>query len=198
MEFKEMELYHDKFVIVESLSQVIEMYQVKTFYYQLIPGIRRFRFSMSQDKSYLYYENKNVVSLTEYLLQGSNVNEVYRILEQVLLILEDCHNYLLYPENFCLHPSWIKIDKCKEELKVELLYLPFKPGTNDKYKEYLEQFVRSISKVFNELNEMEGFYYFIRLLEEFRENSTDIDINGHLTDFLKGKENRNLSENMII
>lgn len=193
MEFSELELYQDKFIVVECLTDIIEMYQMKTFYYQKIAGVRDFRYSMSQEKSYLYYENKSVLSLSEYLQKSPTIEDIYRILEQINLIIGNSYNYLLYPENFCLHPSWIKIDKSKEELKVELFYIPFKKDCNSKYGNYVKQLVSVISKVFNELNDMEGFYYFVRLLDEFKDEAFKVDIKKHLDYFLKGKEKKEVT-----
>lgn len=190
MEYSELELYQDKFIVVECMTDLIEMYQMKTFYYQKIPGIRDFRYSMSQEKSFLYYENKSVVSFSEYLQGCPTVDEVYRILEQINLIIGSSYNYLLYPENFCLHPSWIRINKEEKELKIELFYIPFKEGCNTQYRSYIKQLVSCISKVFNELNDMEGFYYFVRLLDEFKDESFHVDIMEHLDYFLSGKEKK--------
>ncbi len=176
MEHKELELYKDKFIVFECLNDIVEMYQVKTFYYQRISGVRAFRYSMSQNKSFLYYDNKSENSLTEAANIGISLNDIYRLLEQVKLIIEDCHNYLLYPDNFCLHPSFIQVNREEKELKVELLYLPFKEKANDKYKKYMIQFISMISKLFNELNDMEGFYYFVRLIETLKEESEEFDI----------------------
>jgi len=190
IEYSELELYKDKFIVVECLTEKIEMYQMKTFYYQKIPGIRDFRYSMSQEKSFLYYENESILSLTEFLKRQVSVTDVYRILEQIKLIIEDSYNYLLYPENFCLHPSWIKIDKSENKLKVEMFYIPFKENCNSQYEHYIKQFVTCISKAFNELNDMEGFYYFVRLLDEFKDENFKINIKEHLDYFLKGVNNK--------
>lgn len=192
MDYSELELYQDKFIVVECLTENIEMYQMKTFYYQKIPGVRDFRYSMSQEKSYLYYENKTVVSLSEFLQQKPNVTDIYRVLEQIKLIVSHCYDYLLYPNNFCLHPSWIKIDQSEEELSIELFYIPFKEGCNQQYNDYAKQFVSCISKVFNELNDMEGFYYFVRLLDEFKDEEFELDLTKHLEYFLEDKEKKKL------
>jgi len=191
--YSELELYQDKFIVVECLTESIEMYQMKTFYYQKIPGVRDFRYSMSQEKSYLYYENKSVLSLSEFLLKKPTVEEIYRILEQINLIIGGSYNYLLYSENFCLHPSWIKIDQINEELKVELFYIPFKKERNSQYGSYVKQLVSCISKVFNELNDMEGFYYFVRLLDEFKDDKFEINIKEHLDYFLNRKEKKKVN-----
>ena len=193
LEYSELELYQDKFIVVECLTDLIEMYQMKTFYYQKIVGIRDFRYSMSQEKSFLYYENKSVISLSEYLQGCPKVEDIYRVLEQIKLIIASSYNYLLYPKNFCLHPSWIKVDQSEEELKVELFYIPFKEGCNVQYSSYIKQLVSCISKVFNELNDMEGFYYFVRLLDEFKDDEFEVDILAHLDHFLNGQEKKTIN-----
>lgn len=201
MDVSEMEIYRDKFIVMECLSSSIEMYQVKTFYYQSIVGHRKFRFSMSQNKSYLYYDNKGIVSLNDFLQQKYTSNDLYRVLNQIHLILLESSNYLLYLTNYCLQPNWISIVQLENDLKVELLYLPFKENVNMKYMEHCECFVRTMSKAFNEVNDMEGFYYFIRLLDEFKDKDYTFELLQHLDYFLKRMESslkkKHVNENAL-
>ncbi len=161
-----LEIRDDQFLILECETESIEMYQMKIFYYRTIAGIKAFRFSMTEKRSYLYYPEKNKTSLVDLVEQNLSNKELLRILEQIRLIIRESKNNLLYERNFALRPEWIYIDKCMDQMKVELVYMPLKQGQKPILEENYRSFVRFISKLFNEWNEMEYFYYFKRLDEE--------------------------------
>ncbi len=158
-----LEIQNDQFLILECETKNIEMYQMKIFYYRTIAGIKSFRFSMTEKKSYLYYPDKNKCSLNELAQQQLSCQELLRILEQIRLILIESKNNLLYDNNFSLRPEWIYIDKQGEQIKVELVYLPLKSKVQTGLKENYISFIRFVAKLFNEMNAMEYFYYFKRL-----------------------------------
>jgi len=198
MIISQMELYKDNFIIIETEIESMERYQIKSFYYQTISGIIPFRYSMSRQKSYMFMNNRLDLSLTNWMRKGLSKDEIYRILAQISLIIDDGKNYLLYEENFYLNPNWIFINKEADEIRVELAYIPFKKDCNEDYKLYEEQFVRCISKFFNEINEMEGFYYFVRLMDDIKDEVSEFTIRQHIEMFLNEIGGRKENRNMIL
>jgi len=180
-----LEIYRDKFEVLECQTDDIEMYQIKMFYYQTVPGLQSFRFSMSQNKSYLYYKNNNSLSLSQTIVQGITMKEVYRILEQIKGIFELSQQYLLYTENIQLNPNLIKISREKAELSVECMYIPLKKLKEKGYREDYEQVVGILARVLNELNHMEGYYYFSRVYQDIKEGKDVLGFYKHLEYFLQ-------------
>lgn len=161
-----LEIRDDQFLILECETENIEMYQMKIFYYRTIAGIKPFRFSMTEKRSYLYYPGKNKMSLVDLAEQNLSNKDLLRALEQIRLIIRESKNNLLYERNFALRPEWIYIDKRADQMKVELIYMPLKQGQKPILEETYRSFIRFVAKLFNEWNEMEYFYYFKRLDEE--------------------------------
>jgi len=187
-----LEIYRDKFEVLECQTEDIEMYQIKMFYYQSVPGLQSFRFSMSQNKSYLYYKNNNFLSLSQLIIQGVTLKEVYRILEQIKGIFDLSQKYLLYSENIQLNPSLIKISKEKTELSVECMYIPLKKQKQKKNNEDYEQLIGVLARVLNELNHMEGYYYFSRVYQDIKDGNDGLGFYKHLEYFLQMNRNKNV------
>jgi len=173
------------------------MYQVKSFYYQSIHGIRPFRFSMSKEKSFFYYEHNKSTCLSS-LAAKLEVEDLYRIIEQVLLTIKTCDEYLLYAENFCLSPDMIQCQWQDHHLDVQLLYLPYRQGCHKEYRNYLILFVGFLSKEFNRLEHMEGFYYFVQYLEELKENTTKYSFVDHINIFFDSRQSGNTEKSVLI
>ncbi len=188
MKISEMDLFGERFVVIECELKNVEIYQVKTFYYQRMTGIRPFRFSMSQDNCFFYFENSTDKTLAEVLQTGVTLNELHSMLNQMSLIFRESRDYLLYSDNFILDPRWIKVNTVSDSLRINLLYLPLKQGKAERFKSSLELLISILLKAFNELNDMEGFYYFIRLQDELQNSIEYFDIWYHLDTFLNGKE----------
>ena len=167
-----LEIRDDQFLILECETRCIEMYQMKIFYYRNITGIKPFRFSMTEKRSYLYYPDKNKSTFVDFVEKKLIAKDLFCILEQIYLIICESKNNLLYETNFSLRPDWIYIDKEAEQMKVELIYLPLKKDNNTDFKDNYKRFIQFIAKLFNELNEMEYFYFFKRLEENVQEEDT--------------------------
>lgn len=184
-----LEIFQDKYTVIECKTEDIEMYQVKMFYYQSIPGLLPFRFSMSQNKSYLYYKNDQCFSLSDIFTYGFDKNDILRILEQLKVIYDLCRSYLLYEENIQIRPNRIKIKKEDNELNIQCMYIPLKrsnqtPEHHKSYNEDYKQLISILAKMCNSLDYMEGYYYFTRLYQDLIEEKEETHLYKHFTCFL--------------
>lgn len=183
-----LELLNERFTVFECRTEVIEMYQVKMFYYQTVPGLIPFRFSMSQKKSYFYFKKDGYINLTDLQVTNLEVKDIIRILEQIKLVYDMCNNYLLYEENILIKPSRIKVQKNKNEMTVNCMYLPFKKACFSEDKSDFAQFANVLSKMFNAVDYMDGYYYFTRLYQDICEGTENIGIHKHLILFLENSK----------
>lgn len=180
-----LDLYNERFIVFEGMTKDIEMYQVKMFYYQTIPGLMPFRFSMSQNKSYLYFKKEDYIDFTDLKVSNLNANDLLRILEQIKSIYDMCLSYLLYEENIQIKPNRIKIIKSRNELIVNCMYLPIKKTCTNVDFEDFAQFTCLLSKMFNAVDYMEGYYYFTRLYQDICEGRETLGLYKHLCLFLE-------------
>lgn len=192
----DLDIYNKKFIVLQFLSKYIEMYQVKTFYYQSIQGIREFRYSMSQQKSYLYYPNSRKRNLHDTLAEGLSRKELYRIIEQIKSIIDHGESYLLYTWAFILNSQWILVEKQEEFIRLELLYVPMKEieeaqSFMTQKVGYERSFLQQLATAFNQVNDMDAYYYFMRTLDT---GKSRIDIYQCIKTFLERKESQWLKE----
>lgn len=188
----DLDIYNKKFIVLQFETSYIEMYQVKTFYYQSIQGIREFRYSMSQQKSFLYYPNGSATNLEQVLKEGLTRYELYRVLEQIKNIIENAVSYLLNHWSFVMNSQWVMVNKDEGSLRIELLYVPIKKLDEDfgfikQKKQYEKRFLQQVATAFNQIDDMDGYYYFMRSLEP--ENEV-LDVYQCITVFLDRKESQ--------
>jgi hypothetical protein len=181
---KKLDLYDNKFIVVECQTEDIEMFQVKMFYYQEVPGLYPFRFSMSQHKSYMYYKYNHGLSFQEVVNQGITIKDFLLILEQLKTIIERSRSYLLYEENIQLSPEKIRIVRDQKSVKVECMYIPLKRKNYKLHNEESLCLVDRIAKTFSELDYLEGYYYFTRVHQDMKENRDHLGLYKHLNYFL--------------
>lgn len=205
MTVKELTLYGEKAKVYEFPVEDIEFFQVKMFHYQNISGVRRFRFSMNKHTGYLYMDEldsvSEKVSLETFIEEGVSLGEMNRVLEQIRLIISESIGYLLYTENFLPDMQSIYISRQEDRLSGELLYLPVKRGTDIAYKEKLIQFMTRLTRFFSEKDDMDGFYFFARVLDDLTHGNLKED-NGRLDQilqmYLKIVDSRKHKQSMII
>lgn len=166
-------VYQNGYLVFEESVQHIETYQMKSFYYQKIPGVREFRVSMASDRAYLYVPDVEETSFQKVAPTLSK-EELIRFIHGVCLILERMEDYLLYEEHCLLRPEWIQCDTTKGTLDIELLYLPLvqhaELEVTDDYTMERDKkpLLMLLAECFNRLNEMEGFYYFMQIKENLQ------------------------------
>ncbi len=160
------EIQDGEFLILECPTNEVEMYQMKLFYYRQIEGIKTFRFSMTEERSYLYFPDKGGYTLREAVQEGMSIQELMSVLKRICTILMESKNNLLYEKNFSLRPEWIYIERHKEGVEVELVYLPLKAKVSETLEEAYKAFIQFMTNTLSDLHEIELFYYFKRLEEE--------------------------------
>ncbi len=171
MKISELNVYGEAATVVELSHDEVELYQVKMFYYQSISGIRPFQYSMSQSTSYFYYQDKEgngIRKLSQWMESQGNVSDMVRIIEQMVLIIQESSAYLLYPLNFLPLEEEIIVDSSNQSLDIQMIYVPISDFSEQVYRNYLINFISRLSRFFNRMNHMEGFYYFVRVLEDLK------------------------------
>ncbi len=178
MRISELNVYGEIARVIELSHEEVELYQVKMFYYQSISGIRPFQYSMSQVSSYIYYQKEQgegVLNLGQWMEKEGSVLNMIRIIEQIVLIIQESSTYLLYPRNFIPSQEEIMVDFNGESLNIQMMYIPICNFDEKDYLNYLIKFISHISRFFNRMNHMEGFYYFVRILEDLKEECSKLE-----------------------
>lgn len=187
---KRLEVYDNNFIVFECLTEEIEMFQVKMFYYQEVPGLYPFRYSMSQHKSFIYYKCEPILSLVERINQGISLQEFFVILKQLKAIFENSRQYLLYEENIQLSPEKIRITVHENTVSVECMYIPLKRKHQKSQCEEYSQLMLLLAKTFSEFDYLEGYYYFTRVLQDIKEGIDCMGFYKHLEYFLSSRKTK--------
>lgn len=146
----------------------IENYQIKSFYYQRIPGVRSFQYCISGKKGIIYYPEKKEMSLKEYIkANGINKKSIHKILKAIAITMEEGSNFLLYNECFLLDENLIQVKETEgRELILKLLYVPLVKEEVKQLKEQEEAFLTFLIWLCKVGKDMEGFYLFTRCKED--------------------------------
>ncbi len=166
-------VYQKGYLVFEEAVSQIETYQMKSFYYQKIPGVRDFRVSMTSDRAFLYVPDEQETSFQKVAYSLSK-DELIRFIHGMTLILERMEDYLLYEEHCLLRPEWIQCDMSKGTLDIEILYLPLLQEGEEEMSEECKverdkkPLLTLLAECFNRHNEMEGFYYFMQVKENLK------------------------------
>lgn len=153
--------------------QEVLYYQLEMLRLNPHPGILSVEKRQADGKQELCYMLQDNISLKTHLLNRLKINKVLQILENILHILNNCRNHLLYSCCFLLETKYIYINP--QTGSVVLTYLPLCPqhAIGASLEKFLEQFIREVNL------ENDEEIVILKKIENFR-NMPEFSITGVL------------------